>query len=384
MTLSTREVSVENELPPEPVPDPQPVLDSSSVIAATPAAMVPAAPETPAYRDRGTGLMIFGIVQIILGLLAALMVPFAVLGAFMSRLVPGGVAMRPGQFVSGVATYAFAAAAFLALGIGSVQMKRWARALTLVTSWYWLIMGTLGTVLLTAVLPVVVRSAMAQAQQNTANAPSPEMTTGVMAVIITLVIVFCAFFLVLVPIAFVVFYGRKDVELTCRHRDPVERWTDRTPLPVLGASVAFFSGSVYALVVGLSTPMFPFFGHYLTGIPAGACLIATAALDLYLAIALFRLRSSGWWIAILAVPIRILFAALSYNRAGLMQAYSKMGWSDAQMQMLNSSPIFHSRIILWWSVVFMLVFLGYLLWLKRYFKTPAAPPQAEALPVQAI
>ena len=228
------------------------------------------------------------------------------------------------------------------------------------------------------------RSAMAQAQQNTANAPSPDMTTGVMAVIITLVIVFCAFFLVLVPIAFVVFYGRKDVELTCRHRDPVERWTDRAPLPVLGASVAFFSGSVYTLVIGLTTPMFPFFGHYLTGIPAAGCLVATAALDLYLAIALFRLRSSAWWIAIIAAPVRILSVALSYNRAGLMQAYSKMGWSDAQMQVLNSSPIFHSRIILWWGMIFMLVFFAYLLWLKRYFKTPVAPPQAEALPAQAI
>ena len=147
MAHSTREVSVENELPPEPVPDPQPVPDPPPVIAATPGAMVPAVPDPPAYRDRGTVLMIFGIVQIILGLLAALMVPLVVLGAFMSRLAPGGAAMRPGQFVSGVITYAFIATAFLALGIGSVQMKRWARALTLVTSWYWLIAGTLGTVL---------------------------------------------------------------------------------------------------------------------------------------------------------------------------------------------------------------------------------------------
>ena len=93
-----------------------------------------------------------------------------------------------------------------------------------------------------------------------------------MAVIITLVIVFCAFFLVLVPIAFVVFYGRKDVADTCRRRDPVERWTDRTPLPVLGASVGFSSGSVYLLLIGLTTPMFPFFGRYLTGIPARGVL----------------------------------------------------------------------------------------------------------------
>ena len=228
------------------------------------------------------------------------------------------------------------------------------------------------------------RGAMAQAQQNAPNAPSPDMTTGVMAVIITMVIVFCAFFLVVVPIAFVVFYGRRDVELTCRYRDPVARWTDRTPLPVLGASVAFFTGSIYLLLTGLTTPIFPFFGRYLTGIPAGGCLLALAALDFYLAFALFRLQSSGWWIAVIAAPVRLLALVLTYGRADMMQAYSKMGWSDAQMQMLNSSPLFHSRIILWWGVIFLLVFLGYLLWLKRYFKTPVSPPQAEALSAQAI
>jgi hypothetical protein len=379
---------VETTLPPDPgpTPEPAPVLPPAdvSIVSAPTTPPLPEAPasDAPAYRDRGTGLLIFGVAQIILGLLAALMVPLIALGAFMSRVAPGG-AMRPSQLISGVVTYAFIAAALLALGIGSVRMKRWARALTLVTSWYWLIMGTLGTVSLTAALPVTMRTALAQAQQNSAGTSSPEITTGVMAVIITVVIVFFAFFLVLVPIAFVIFYSRKDVAETCRHRDPVERWTDRAPLPVLGASVAFFTESLYSLLIALTTPMFPFFGHYLTGIPAAGCLAALAALDLYLAIALFRLRSSAWWIAILVAPVRMLAVAFSYGRAGLMQAYSKMGWSDEQMNMLNSSPLLRSRVFLWWGVILMMVFFGYLLWLKRYFKTPDAATSAEALPSQA-
>jgi hypothetical protein len=379
---------VETALPPDPGPTPEPAptppATDISVVSAAATPPLPEAPvsDAPAYRDRGTGLVIFGVAQIILGLLAALMVPLIALSMFMSRLAPGG-AMRPGQLVSGVATYTFIAAALLALGIGSVRMRRWARALTLVTSWYWLIMGTLGTILLTAVLPVAMKSALAQAQQNSAGTSSPEITTGVMAVIITVMIVFFAFFLVVVPIAFVIFYSRNDVAETCRHRDPVERWTDRTPLPVLGASLAFFTGSLYSLLVALTTPMFPFFGHYLTGIPAAGCLVALAALDLYLATALFRLRSSGWWIAILAAPVRMLAVASSYSRAGLMQAYSKMGWSDEQMNMLNSSPLFRSRVFLWWGVILMMVFFGYLLWLKRYFKAPDAGTPVEAHPSQA-
>lgn len=372
-----------NEFPPEPfpsseIPDPAQVL---AVTGSTP--IVPVLPQPAAYRDRKTGLLIFGVVQIILGLLAAMMVPLVALGAFVSRLAPGG-AMRPGQFVSSVVTYALIAAAFLALGIGSLQTKRWARALTLVTSWYWLIIGALGTVVLTAVLPVTMRSALAHAQQNSANPPSADVTTGVISVVITLMIVFFAIFLVLLPIAFVFFYRQRDVDLTCNQRDPIERWTDRTPLPVLGACVAFFAGSLYTILLAVTSPMLPLFGHYLTGFPAAGGLVLLAALDLYLAIALFRLRISAWWIAVIAAPLRMSATAFSYSRASLMQAYAKMGWSDAQLQMLNSNPIFHSHIFLAMGVVMMLAFFGYLLWIKRYFERQAASSPTGTVPAHTI
>jgi hypothetical protein len=186
----------------------------------------------------------------------------------------------------------------------------------------------------------------------------------------------------MVPIAFVVFYGRKDVAQTVRRRDPIERWTDRTPLPVLGASVALFTGSTYMLLVGLTTPLFPFFGRYLTGVAAAACFVVLAALDAYLAVALFRLQLSAWWIAVLAAPLRLLSMALTYRRADLMQAYAKLGMSAEQLQMLNSSPMFRGHVILWWSLISIILFFAYLLWLKRYFKIPAsAPADARPAPV---
>jgi hypothetical protein len=375
------EVSVETELPADPPPDPG---SASNLVPEQTAPIPPAVPaplpEAPGYRDRGTGLVIFGVLQIILGLFAALMVPLAAFGAFMSRLAPGG-GMRPAQFISTVATYAFLSAAFIGLGIGSVQMKRWARALTLVTSWYGLITGVLVTILLTAALPVIMRSALAQAQQN-APTPSPAISAGVMAVILTLIIVFAAIFLVLIPIAFVIFYSRGDVAETCRRRDPIPRWTDRTPLPVLGASVVLTTGAIYLLLVGVTTPIFPFFGRYLTGIPGSLCFIVTAALDAYLAIALFRLQSVGWWIAVLTAPIRLLSMALTYARADMMQAYSKIGMSDAQLKMLSSNPMFRGHVFLWWGLMSMVVLLGYLLWLKRYFRAPVSAP-ANTLQTQA-
>jgi hypothetical protein len=51
-----------------------------------------------------------------------------------------------------------------------------------------------------------------------------------------------------------------------------------------------------------------------------------------------------------------------------MQAYAKVGMSDQQLQMLNSSPMFRGHVFLWWGLMTLVIFLGYLLWLKRYFK----------------
>ena len=376
---------MESALPSDPGTPPQPTPElphepPASIAPLAPMTAAPPVPDMPTFRDRGTGLIVFGVFQIILGLLAALMVPLVALGTFMSRLAPSG-SMRLGQFVSSAATYGFIAVALLGLGIGSVQMKRWARALTLVTSWYWLVMGALVTILLTAVLPVFMRSVLGQIKQNGSNAPSPEMLAGIMAVFLTLIIIFMAFFLVMVPIAFVVFYGREDVAETCRRRDLVERWTDRTPLPVLGASVVFFIGALYLLLTGITLPMFPFFGRYLTGIAGSLCFIAMAGIDAYLAIAFFRLRAAGWWFAVFVVPLRLLSVAFTYAKGDMMQAYSKMGMSDAQLKMLNSNPMFRGQVLLWWGLISMLLFFAYILWLKRYFKTPE-PTQPEMLPVQ--
>jgi hypothetical protein len=403
---------VEDALPPStPLPEPpgEPALPSSEATAVersetaptptvdSPLSVAPAesfSPSTtpsaataqisvdrPDYKDRSTGLTIFGVFQIVLGLFVALMIPFMALGAFMSRLVPNGT-IRFGQILSGMATYAFLAAALITLGVGSMRMKRWARALTVVSSWYWLISGVLITILMTAMMPVTMRVALAHAQQTTPNAGSTEFTTGFMAVLVTIMIVFMAIFLIAVPIAFLVFYSRDDVYQTCRFRDPVERWTDRAPLPVLGASVVLFIGALYMISVGLTMPLFPFFGRYLTGFAGAACFVFLAVIDVGLAVGIFRLRTFAWWLAFVISPIRLVSMILTYSKADPMQAYAKMGWSDAQLEMMNSNPMIRSHVALWWSLVSVFVFFGYLIWLKRYFK-PSAAADVGPLPAQA-
>jgi hypothetical protein len=351
----------------------EPELSSGPVLAASPDPTIAAV--TPAYKDRSTGLAIYGIVEIVLGALAALMIPLMLLGALFSGKMAGG-AMPIGTYVSGICSYSFAAAALVALGIGSIRARRWAWAINLILSWFWLILGVVATAAMTIFMPSLFAAAFRQAAEQTPNAP--PMPTGVAAVILTIVIVFAAVFLVAVPIAFLLFFRRQDVEETCKRRDPVERWTDRCPLPVLAVSLLLGFGAVYSLLTAVTTPFMPFFGRYLTGWAGSAGLVILAGIDGFLAFSLYRLRLAGWWIAVGALGLRVISSALTFRHTDLLQLYAKMGWSEAQLQQMSASPALRSgSMMLWWSLAFTVFFLGYLIWIKRYFAAPARPAAVE-------
>ena len=326
--------------------------------------------------DRSTGLTIFGILLIVLGLMCALFMPFMLLAAVLARKTGG--AMPLGAYFSSIAMYAVAAVVAITLGIGSIRARRWAWALTLVLSWIWLITGSLAIVMLTAMLPTGFLAGMRSAQANSGTAqPIP---TGVMAVILTFFIAMAAIFLVVLPIAFVVFYRRKDVEETCKRRDPIERWTDRCPLPVLGASIVLLYSAAYFFLASLTTPLLPLFGRYLVGWRASVIILPLAALDAGLAYLLYRVKVAAWWIAMGILGIRLASNVATFLRADLLEAYSRMGWSDRQLQMMSSNPGIRSGVFLWWGLMATAIFAGYMIWIKRYFAPPAAIGSIEPQP----
>jgi uncharacterized membrane protein len=313
--------------------------------------------------------VVFGIIEIIGGGLAALMVPFMLLGAFLAR--KSAVEMPRSSLVMGMLTYGLLAAVLVTLGIGSTMAKRWARALNLILSWIWLIAGILVTVALTAFMPSTFLVGMRAAAEQNPNAG--DVPTGVMAVILTFIIVFMAIFLIFLPLAFLLFYRSSNVEETCKHRDAVERWTDRRPLPLIAVALLAACSAVYYVLLGVSTPLFPFFGRYLTGLQGTIAFLLFAIVDAYIAISFFRLKVVGWWVAVIALTLRMISAAITIRHADLAEAYSRMGWSQMQVEAMRSNPMFRGGAFLWWSFAFMVIYMGFLLWLKRYFR-PAAPP----------
>jgi MFS family permease len=194
-----------------------------------------------------------------------------------------------------------------------------------------------------------------------------------MAVILTFAVIFLAIFLIVLPIIFLTFYRKKDVWETCRHKDPVERWTERAPLPILAASLFFLASGCMSIPAALVARLFPFFGTYLVGIPACIILVLMACADFYLAWAFYRVQLSGWYVALIVRVLAILSVIITTLRNDLMNAYVKLGMSSQELRVLNSSPITHSKALVWFGLTYGVLFLGYLIWLKKYFNNSGAP-----------
>ena len=68
----------------------------------------------------------------------------------------------------------------------------------------------------------------------TATPGQPAMPAAAIGVIMVITCLMFGFFFIALPAVWIFFYKSRHVKATCEARDPVTRWTDACPLPVLG------------------------------------------------------------------------------------------------------------------------------------------------------
>jgi hypothetical protein len=147
----------------------------------------------PDYKDRSTGLTVFGILTLLLGCLAGLFT--LLMFVQMLKVRPAGVPpVNPSGILMGLGIYGGLAVALIWLGIGSIMARRWARALLLIFSWSWLVMG----VFMTAVMPFFMAKVMANLPPD-AKTGQPAMPPGVITGMVIGMTIFFLVFFVLVP-----------------------------------------------------------------------------------------------------------------------------------------------------------------------------------------
>jgi hypothetical protein len=323
------------------------------------------------FKDRRTGLVLFGVLEIVIGL-------FALAGAGFSSLAlvltPPAGAPQGGQGVAaGIAIYLLAAACFLTLGIGSILARRWARALMLVVSWLWLVVGVLSLVAMVFLLPMVRtvtgRAFEQAAAQQPPAGPVPDPAL-VGAVVLGCAVVFVVLFYIALPAIFILFYRSPHVRATCEARDPRPRWTDRIPLPVLALVLVQGCGALGALASGLGYGALALFGHVVSGAWAALLTAVFTAVLLLAASWSWRLEARGWWLAVglgalgFASAVGTLLHPLDWN-----ELFSAMGMDPSVYANLGLET--WNRQMPWLMLTGFVPWIAYLLWVRRFFARPA-------------
>lgn len=133
-------------------------------------------PTPPAYKNRSCGLIVFGVLNILLGALSGLMVPVMLLGQAINARNPNAPPASLAMLLPGLLIYAGLAVALIWLGIGSIKVRRWARALLLIFAWSWLVIGVITMAVMIVVFPKMVATAELDAfcSPPSSTAPSKE------------------------------------------------------------------------------------------------------------------------------------------------------------------------------------------------------------------
>jgi hypothetical protein len=176
---------------------------------------------------------------------------------------------------------------------------------------------------------------------------------------------------IVVPGIGVIFYSGKNVKATCEQRDPVVRWTDRRPLPVLAISLWLALGVVGIVTTAVAgMAVIPLFGSLVAGLPALVICAVMAAVWAWAAWAIFRLDERGLWVAIAFTILFSVSSILTYSRHELSEMYRLAGYPASQVAVMERTPL-PGWMMTWGTLFWVVPAVGFLLYSRRYFRKEA-------------
>ena len=178
-------------------------------------------------RDHSTGLVVFGTLEMIMGVMAFAFAMFLLVMVSATGL--GG--MKASHYWIAMGFLLYMTGWFCVMGMGSIKALRWARMLMLVGSWVTIFFGTLALALLLHLLPWVY-NLLADS-----GLLSPQSALMVLYVGLPILVVLQLIF----PLTAILFYNLKGVQATCERRNPAPCWTDRSPCRISSMSGRRFS-----------------------------------------------------------------------------------------------------------------------------------------------
>lgn len=304
------------------------------------------------YRNRRGGLIFFGLLELAIGALCLLFLAFGVFAFVMASNTPGAPALRPGQMIASLSLYLVAGVVLVILGIGSIMARRWARDLSLITAWAWLIGGV---VTATAMFMVVPRFL-------------PPDQAGMTAVMTCLTIAF-ALFGVAIPLALILFYRSPNVRATCLELDPQPRWTERVPLPLLGLSM-WMALSAVSMIAAASYAVLPLGRQIIIGPIAVVVDCVLGLILVYVSWGLYMRKLVAWWTGMAWSVITGIYGLLVFRNLDYEKLTAAMHLPKTP-GVPDLAAIYRNPWFVGWIAVFWAAYFGYFVFVRRYFRKTA-------------
>ena len=358
--------------------------------ANAPSAASVEAPLAPRASDRRAraGLIVFGLLEIFAGgflgisALALAALSLGAGGALGMDTLAGSSGLATGKLGTAAALYAGLAALFVSLGIGSFLPRRWVRPLVLYVASLWILAGFL---LLTVVAGIAATGGLSSATADP-DVDSPLGGLGSTAIVVLLGGVLLALYIVF-PAALLWFHRRRALKEALERLDPVTRWTDRCPAPVLSLALSL-AISAFLCLPFVRGPV-PLFGWTLTGAAAAIVTLIAAVAFGALAVATYRLSPAGWWGSLAAVVVLTIVSvdmSFRFDASALAADFSIAAAAEPGVAAAGGSPDAAAAaasaavtnasgwLLGAGSLLFGIVCLIALLRLRRYFiEVPQAP-----------
>jgi len=305
-------------------------------------------------KDRTVGLIVFGTLQILLGIFC-----FALAMLLLIVVSANGLhGMKPSHYGMSMGFLFYLTGGFIVMGLGSIKARRWARALLLVGAWVSVFFGTLVLALILYILPEV------YGLLADSGLLPPMAALGILYFAILVLILLQVVF----PLLTIVYYGLKGVKGTCERRNPEPCWTDRCPLPLLAMSSISALGCL-SIVAGATTNYVVFlFGHIVSGVH-GALVIAIISVAFgYVGWGAYTRKMHAWWGAYALILLASASMMLTFSEMDMTTLYTHMGYSSGQIARLHEFYPFNPALFTFISCVWGIMACTYLVWARDCFR----------------
>jgi hypothetical protein len=322
---------------------------------------------TDRFKDRSTGLVVLGILEIAIGGFCALLIPLALALTVASQSLAGSAAgPEVRTLVPGLLIYGLIAVGFVWIGVGSVRARRWARAVMLSLAWLWLITGLLSMVVFWVLVPRWI--GVAGMSDLPGNALTLVMlTTGL----------FLGFIYVLLPLAFVLFYRSEHVAATCRARDPGPSWVDDCPQQIVTLVLLYGICAASLLIVPAYGFAFPLFGVILEGWSGAAAWLVVVALLLLLLVGTARRDPRAWTLAMVASIVAAVSSTVHAAMVPMSAWLDRVATSAEERQMMASVGDLTPTAMVLLSLAVWGSWIVYLFMVRRFFSSPVGPERSD-------